>query len=240
MPVELFLGELLLVLPIIVGLAAIGHVIYSYPRREAASIVMRCYLLSVIILFVGAIGTWRSGLAMWAAVGVAGDISMELLYSGWRRSWWPVIVAAGAIVPLVGIATAAVNRRAVPTARRPMELQIVLAIPAAVILLFVLIGLAVEMIFEPLAYPYRLPEIDPITYWLLAIGAVGYFALALFGIPYAIIWGLVLKRHSKEQSAAKSHRAIGAFYYFFALIAIGFTVLVFLAFIQGRNPLLGV
>lgn len=80
---EIVLYEIVWILPHLGGIVALAHVIYSLRRRPAASLILRSFILSTVVLFIGGVGTWWSGLAMWRVAGVTGDISLDLLYSGW-------------------------------------------------------------------------------------------------------------------------------------------------------------
>ena len=235
---EFVLYELGWILPLLGGIVALAHVIYSFRRREAASLILRSFILSVVVLFIGAAGGWHSGLAIWRVAGVTGDISLDLLYSGWKHSWWPLIISGGATLLLISIAVLAFHRRSQLPSVTPMELSRALAIPAVGVLILVLIGFLVEVLFDPFNWPHPTMPAEGWIYRLMALGAIGYFALAILGIPYAIFWGLTLWRRRSAQPSSAVSKSLIVFFVSFSIVAIGFTSLFIVSAVLGHNPFL--
>lgn len=237
MMTALILNELLWLLPLVVALMAVSHAIYSYRRRSSASVVMRCLVLTVVVMVAGAVGSWISGLQMWKVVGIAHDVSLELLYEGWQRSWWPLFIAGAASMPILGIATAAF-RKTIPPTRNHMELSTAFAIPAIAVLFLVATGLVIEVMVNPLGSSTGLYTGPIWVAWVFALATIGYYTLALCGVPYALAWGIALYLRRKSASNEKSIRAVSIFFIVFTLLAIGFTLLFVASSIRGHNPYL--
>lgn len=102
-----FLYDLLWIVPLVVGIAVVLFAAFWFRRRSAISTVYLCFALAVLEIALGAFGSWRGGLELFVILGVAGDISPELLYDGWKLSWRPLYFAAGSTFVLLLIATAA-------------------------------------------------------------------------------------------------------------------------------------
>lgn len=104
---DIFLQDLLWIAPIVVGVIAIGLALYFKSKRPPITTVFLCFLMSIITIGVGTFGTWEGGLLIYEVLGVAGDITAEMMYEGWKNSWLPMIISGIVTVCLFAIATTA-------------------------------------------------------------------------------------------------------------------------------------
>lgn len=102
-----FLYDLLWLVPLAASIASVGFALVWQRRSAALSTVYLCFALAVLVFTLGALGSWRGGLELFVILGVAGDISAELLYEGWKRSWHPLYYSVTAVGALLLIATIA-------------------------------------------------------------------------------------------------------------------------------------
>ena len=119
-----------------------------------------------------------------------------------------------------------------------MEQSRTLAIPASGVLILVLIGILIESLFDPLSWPYPAMPAEEWIYPLMALGAIGYFALAIFGIPYAVFWGLTLWRRRSAQPELTGSRSLIVFFVSFSIIATVFTTLFIMSAVYGYDSFL--
>jgi len=104
---EIFLQELLWIAPIVVGVICIGIAFYFKSKRPPIATVFLCFLMAILTIGVGAFGTWRGGLYIYEVLGVAGDITAEMMYQGWKNSWLSMIISGITTAFLFAIATKA-------------------------------------------------------------------------------------------------------------------------------------
>ena len=224
--------ELLWIVPLSVGVISVGYAWYSSRRREAIATVMACFILSVFVLTLGALGTWRSGLELWILLGVSGDISADLLYEGWRHSWRPLIVSGASTVGLLGIATTAKLRSpVVPTERKATEAAVWMAVPAVIVISIVFTGFVLEALIDAAAVDYRL-----FPFIAFVMGA--YYLLAIAGIPYMIIWGTFLYKWRRRAEKRGKARILTVLFFVLALLTLIFAALFFVSAWKGINPFL--
>lgn len=225
------------VLPVFSGILACGYASYSLRRREAISTIMSCYVLSGVVLLFGVAGTWRSGLAIWEVLGVAGDISAELLYDGWKHSWWSLAISGLGATILLGIATVARVRRSRPPLPKPQaDAAVTMAYPAGAVACLVIMGMAVESATPSFLSTSDLSPQAQLTYKLMAVALLGYYVLAFLGIPYFVVWGARLMRWRQRTTEERWRRVITGFYFVCALFTLAFTFAFFFSAIRGHNP----
>lgn len=85
-----FLYDLLWIVPLVASVTTGAVVLVLRRLLPAPLVVLTSFGMTITLLGLGTFGTWRSGLAVMEAIGAAGDVSVDLIFEGWRRSFWPL------------------------------------------------------------------------------------------------------------------------------------------------------
>jgi len=234
--VEALFTELLWVGPLLVGVFSVAYAAYSYWRRAKLSTIMTCFALSFLVVVLCGLGTWRLGLELWTLTGVAGDITAEMLFEGWKHSWRPIVIAGICSTFLLAIAIAARLRPPkVPVKHTEKDRQILMAIPPALITVIfaivVILDLATDM-------SVTMGTTSPELYPLMALLLLAYYLFATVGIPYVILWGLLLYRWKKKEEVSRVWWLLATFHSLFAILTCLLSGSFYYAAWQGTNPLL--
>jgi len=164
------------------------YAIYSFQRRDDYELLRVCFFMSITILILGFVCTWFSGLKMWRVVGVAGDISLELIYSGWKNSFRPVIWSFLSAFVLLGVGFAGPYFKNRIT-KKVLEPALAVVIPTLLVLLVFSSSFIIPELF-PASDQFSTPS------WIKHIGNLSlasFFTFTLLGIPVLVWWAYKIK-----------------------------------------------
>lgn len=175
--------------PILIGIGAIVYVVYSSKRKEKLRLGLIAHGLTLLILLIGAIGTWISGYEIWLLVGAASDISVDLMYRGWKNSWYSLYIS-GFFATALYVTTLYVSFSKSKTLIEPQKKDraIILSyIPAILIAAFLLL-LAFSLITDISDFPYYI-------YPIMVVIMFSYYVVPLLGLPYLAFWGYKIYKY---------------------------------------------
>lgn len=94
-------------MPLILSAVAIWYLWTSLDDRPIKDIIFLCFLFSVSILIVGAIGTYLDWRLLLSQIGVASDVSMNAFLSALRSILMPTAASLLGSLGLLGLAAKA-------------------------------------------------------------------------------------------------------------------------------------
>ncbi len=98
-----FLWYLLRSIPFILGIGSILYLLSIRKRKPIESILILSHGLSIMMLVIGVLITWRSAYEIWIIAGAASYITIDMMYQGWIRSWESLYVSGFFAIVLYAI-----------------------------------------------------------------------------------------------------------------------------------------
>lgn len=98
---SLFFYDLLWTVPLVASVATVVIVLVLRRRLPTLVVLLSSFTLAVTLLGVGIGATWLGGYRLMEAALMACGISVDLIYEGWVRTFWPLASTVPASVAVL-------------------------------------------------------------------------------------------------------------------------------------------
>jgi len=167
------------------------YAFYSFQRRDDYELLRLCYFMSIVILIIGIASVWYSGIQMWQVVGAAGDISLELIYRGWKNSFTPITWSFLTAFILMGVGFAGPQFKSRIT-KKVIEPALAFVIPTSLTLFtFVLSVIILEL--APIEDHFYLRHNTGWSGFVENLALTSFFAITILGVPVLVWWAFKIK-----------------------------------------------
>lgn len=184
-----FLWDMFWLIPCILGIGSITYVFYIRKRRSKLTTLLITFSLSLFLLLIGFLGSWRAGYEIWVIVGAAHDISIDLMYRGWKNSWQPIYISGFFSIVLYAFAVVVhfqKQHEIIKTKER--EHAVLLSIMPAILAISLILLIVTSHLIDISEFPFYI-------YPLMIILLFSYYLVPFLGIPYLLYWGYKINKY---------------------------------------------
>lgn len=227
-----FLWDMFWLIPCLLGIGSISYLLYIRKRKSKLTTLLITFSLSLFLLLIGFLGTWRAGYEIWVIVGAAHDISIDLMYRGWKNSWLTIYISGIFSILLYAFALIVYLQKQ-PEVIQPKERErafLLSIVPALFVISFILL-IIISHLIDISEFPFYI-------YPLMIILLLSYYLVPFLGIPYLLFWGYKINQY-RTNNGKKS-----VFWVMMTLFLLSMPLFLFHAywwiytFNHGSNPII--